>query len=322
MTQRFNTHAALPTLHSPSCRCTLHARRLFTGGLLAAGAMPALAKKPLPPIDPNVACKDFGGISSMTKVISADQVENGASQQYAQMLRQASNQKALAMDGHPQLARLRAISDRIVPIATQCNDRSKQWKWEINLLGSQQVNAFCMPGGKIAFYYGILSKLQLNDHEVAAIMGHEIAHALREHARERIGKTMVTRGLATVAGALLGFGGAGDLLANVGSQLLTLKFSRSDETEADLVGMELAARAGYDPAAGVTLWQKMMAANKGAPPQWMSTHPAGDTRIKDIQAKLPRVRPLFDAASKPTQTFGPPPVPVPGASSSASQISR
>lgn len=319
MSHRFNTHA---TLHSPACRCTLHARRLFTGGLLAAGALPAMAAKPLPPIDPNVACKDFGNISAATKMISAEQVETGAQQQYAQMLRQASNQKALAMESHPQLLRLRAISDRIVPIAMQCNERAKQWKWEINLLGSQQVNAFCMPGGKIAFYYGILSKLQLNDHEVAAIMGHEIAHALREHARERIGKTMVTRGLATVAGAIMGFGGAGDLLANVGSQLLSLKFSRGDETEADLVGMELAARAGYDPAAGVTLWQKMMAANKGAPPQWMSTHPAGDTRIKDIQGKLPRVKPLFEAAAKPTQTFGPPPLAAPGASTSASQISR
>ncbi len=318
---QFNANADLTLLHAPQCRCTLHARRLFTGGLLAAGAMPALARKQEVAIDPNTACKDFGNISSMTKVVSADQVEAGASQQYAQMLRQASGQKALALDNHPQLVRLRAISDRIVPIATQCNDRSKQWKWEVNLLGSSQVNAFCMPGGKIAFYYGILSKLQLNDDEVAAIMGHEIAHALREHARERIGKTMVTRGLATVAGALLGFGGLGDLMANIGSQLLTLKFSRSDETEADLVGMELAARAGYDPAAGISLWQKMMTANKGAPPQWMSTHPAGTTRIKDIQGKLKRVSPLYENAPKPSQRFGPPALTTAGANG-ASAVAR
>ena len=156
---------------------------------------------------------------------------------------------------------------------------------------TRQLNAFCMPGGKIAFFYGILEKLRLEDDEVAAIMGHEVAHALREHARERDGQVDV-RPTAIVA-ARLGAAGPGQPvgrgLANMGAQLaMTLRFSREDETEADLVGIELAARAGYDPAAAVRLWQKMMAANKGAPPQWLSTHPASGTRIQDIQANLPR----------------------------------
>jgi predicted Zn-dependent protease len=163
-----------------------------------------------------------------------------------------------------------------------------------------------MPGGKIAFYFGILQKLQLSDDEVAAIMGHEVAHALREHARERLGKTAATRIGAGVLSALLGLGGAGDMLLNMGGQLLTLKFSREDETEADIVGMDLAARAGYDPAAGVTLWQKMMQANRSAPPQWMSTHPSSDTRIREIQTKLVKAQPLFDKAPKPSQRFAPP----------------
>jgi predicted Zn-dependent protease len=163
-----------------------------------------------------------------------------------------------------------------------------------------------MPGGKIAFYFGILQKLQLSDDEVAAIMGHEVAHALREHARERMGKTAATRVGAGVLSALLGLGGAGDLLLNMGGQLLTLKFSREDETEADIVGMDLAARAGYDPAAGVSLWQKMMQANRNAPPQWMSTHPSSDTRIKEIQVKLLKAQPLFERAAKPAQRFAPP----------------
>jgi predicted Zn-dependent protease len=122
-----------------------------------------------------------------------------------------------------------------------------------------------------------------------------------------MGKTAATRVGANIVSSLLGFGAVGDTVLGMGAQLLTLKFSRDDESEADIVGMELAARAGYDPAAGITLWEKMLAANRNAPPEFMSTHPAGETRIRDIQAKLPKVLPLYQRAEKPTQRFGPPP---------------
>jgi len=138
------------------------------------------------------------------------------------------------------------------------------------------------------------------------IMGHEVAHALREHARERIGKNMATNGALELGAALFGLGNVGRTVAGIGGQLVTLKFGRDDETEADLVGLDLAARAGYDPASGVTLWQKMMAGSQGAPPQFLSTHPASETRIRDIQAKLPRVQALYDRAEKPSRRFGPP----------------
>ena len=223
--------------------------------------LPAWAQRNLPPIDPAVACKDFGKVSVATKVISAEQVEASAQQQYAQMMSKASSQRALAPDSHPQVQRLRAIADRIVPFTNTCNPRASQWKWEINLLGSQQLNAFCMPGGKIAFFLGILSQLQLDDDEVAAIMGHEMAHALREHARERMGKTAATRIGAGVLSAFLGLGNTGDTLLNMGGQLLTLKFSRDDETEADVVGLDLAARAGYDPRAMSTVLASLAAQN-------------------------------------------------------------
>ena len=181
------------------------------------------------------------------------------------------------------------------------NTRARQWQWEVNLIGSQQINAFCMPGGKIAFFVGILKQLELSDDEVAMVMGHEVAHALREHARERMGKSAATQGLSRLGGAIVaGVFGINpqitDMVAREGANLLTLKFSREDETEADLVGMELAARAGYNPQAGVSLWQKMSAANKNAPPQWMSTHPSGETRIKEIEANLPKVLPLYERA--------------------------
>jgi len=276
---------------------------LLTGG--ATAAWPALAQQPQPGYGGGVRV-DVGGQSAFTKLVSAEQVEQAATQQYAQMMRSAADQRALAPDNHPQVQRLRTIAQRIIPYAESWNPRARQWRWEINLLGSRELNAFCMPGGKIAFYFGILSQLQLDDDEVASIMGHEVAHALREHARERMGKTTATRIGAGVLSALLGLGGAGDTLLNMGGQLLTLKFSREDESEADIVGMELAARAGYDPKAGVSLWQKMLGASKGAPPSFLSTHPSGATRIQDIEAKLPKVAPLYAAADKPARRFGPP----------------
>lgn len=283
-----------------ACRCPLHARRLFTGGVvgaaLLAGAGP-LAAQTIP------ECKR----STFTKAVSAETVEQQAGLQYRQMLQKASGERALAPADHPQLQRLRYIGARIVPHTRDCNPRAADWKWEVNLIGSRQINAFCMPGGKIAFFYGILSELQLSDDEVAMIMGHEAAHALLEHAREQMGKNVVTTGALRLGASLLGLGQLGDVGAQIGSQLLSLKFSRDDESEADALGLVMAARAGYDPRAGVTLWQKMTATGGGnAPPEMLSTHPAGPTRIKDIEAKLPRVLPMFESAGKPDRRFGPP----------------
>jgi predicted Zn-dependent protease len=275
-------------------------RRLFTGllgGLGAAAFLPAWAREGV----------DVGPKSKFAGLISAEDIERSGGQQYAQMMGQAGQQRALAPMNHPQLLRLRYIAQRIIPFSYEWNDRARQWKWEVNLLGSPELNAFCMPGGKIAFYYGILEKLRLEDDEVAAIMGHEVAHALREHARERMGKSTVTNGVVEIGAALLGLGNVGRYAAGMGAQLLGLKFSREDETEADLVGIELSARAGYDPAAAVRLWEKMMTANKGAPPPWLSTHPASATRIRDIQASLPQVAGLYARAPKPDQRFPPAP---------------
>ena len=285
--------------HPMTCLCALHGRRLFTTGLLAGGAglvLPAWAREGV----------DVGPRSSFSKLVSAEQIEQASLQQYRQMQQQAAQKKVLAPPDHPQVVRLRAISQRLIPYTYEWNERARQWKWEVNLIGSKQINAFCMPGGKIAFYYGILDQLKLNDDEVAMIMGHEMTHALREHARERMGKTMATRGAIELGAAIFGLGDIGRGVAGMGGQLLTLQFSRSDESEADLVGLELAARAGYDPHAGVTLWNKMAAASKGAPPEFMSTHPSGPTRIKDIERALPQVQPLYARAARPAVRYEPP----------------
>jgi len=300
MNDCFRTDADIPLpafVHARGCRCALHSRRLFTGGLLAAAALPALAREGV----------DVGPRSSFTKLVSAEQVERAAVGNYQQLRQEAASKNALAPDNHPQVIRLRAIAQRIIPFTYEWNPRAQGWKWEVNVIGSKELNAFCMPGGKIAFYYGILQQLQLSDDEVAMIMGHEAAHALREHARERMGKTMATRGAIEIGSAIFGLGNLGRTAADIGGNLLTLRFSREDESEADLIGIELAARAGYDPGAGVTLWQKMAQAAKGAPPQFMSTHPSGPTRIHDIEANLPKVKPLYERAPKPPRRYEPPP---------------
>jgi len=245
---------------------------------------------------------DVGQSSRLSGLVPAADVEKAANQQYHELLQQAKAKNALAGQGHPQLRRLTAISQRLIPQAVAWNERARGWKWEVNLIGSNQINAFCMPGGKIAVFTGIIDKLQLTDDELAMVVGHEMAHALREHARERIGKSAVTQGAARVGGAVLGaiFGidpNITDLVARGTAGLLSLKFSRGDESEADLVGMELAARAGYDPRAAITLWKKMgQQAGRNVSPEWFSTHPAGASRIAELERNLPRVMPLYERA--------------------------
>ena len=261
------------------------------GFLLAAGSAA---------VAPALAQVEVGSASTMRKLVPAETLERSAAQQYQQMLDQARAQRALAPPEHPQLQRLHAIAKRLIPFTAPWNERAGQWRWEVNLIGSQQINAFCMPGGKIAFYTGILDKLQLSDDEAAMIMGHEMAHALREHARERLAKTQATNLGVRLGAQLLGLGDLGNAAAGLGAQLLTLKFSRSDETDADLVGLELAARAGYLPDASVSLWQKMGKASgsQQAGLAFLSTHPSGPDRIRELQQNVPKVQGLYQAARK------------------------
>ena len=265
------------------------ARRVFLLAGTAAAAGSVL---------PAAAQVDVGQASALRNLIPAEELEGAASQQYVQMMSEANAKKLLLPAGHPQVQRLRNIARRIIPHSTQWNKRATDWKWEVNLIRSDQVNAFCMPGGKIAFYTGILEKLQLTDDETAMIMGHEMAHALREHARARVAKSSATSIGLSIAAQLFGLGQLGDVAANLGTQLLTLKFSREDETEADLVGLELAARSAYRPQASVSLWQKMASTSGGAGPGFLSTHPSGPNRIRELESNVPRVQGLYEQARK------------------------
>lgn len=234
---------------------------------------------------------------SQLLLISSEQMDQMAAQTYAKLKADATTQGKLNTD--PAMTRrVRAIALRLEPQTRVFRADAPAWNWQVNVIESKELNAFCMPGGRIMIYSGLVTQLDLSDDEIAIIMGHEIAHALREHSREQASQAIAAQTGVGIGAAVLGAGSAGADLAGQGYQMLVAtKFSRTDETEADRMGLELAARAGYDPRAGVTLWNKMLKANSGqAPPEFLSTHPADANRIRTTQALLPVVMPLYEAA--------------------------
>ena len=230
-------------------------------------------------------------------LLPASMVERSAAQQYGQLIGEAA-QRGLLNNDAQQLERLRRIARELIPHATRFNKNAGKWRWEVNLIASQTVNAFCMPGGKIAFFTGILESLQLTDDEVSTIMGHEIGHALLEHGRARMSEEVLRNVGISVAAALLNLGQVStEVLAQATNLAVSLPYARTQESDADLVGLELAARGGFDPRAAVAVWRKMsrlaQASGSGKPPQFLSTHPSNENRIKAIEANLPRVLPLY-----------------------------
>jgi predicted Zn-dependent protease len=240
-----------------------------------------------------------GAQRSQLMLVSSAELDRMSAQAYAKLLAEAAQKGVLNRDAG-MLARVRAIASRIEPRTSVFRADAPGWKWEVNLINSSQLNAFCMPGGKIMFYSGLVSQLSLSDDEIAVVMGHEIAHALREHSREHMSQAMAAQTTIGLGAALLGLGQGSAELAGAGYEtFIATKFSRNDETEADRMGLELAARAGYDPRAGVSLWRKMMAANSGGrPPEFLSSHPAEASRVQQIEALLPTVMPLYQAARR------------------------
>ena len=232
-------------------------------------------------------------------LVSEEEVEKGAVESYQQELTTAQQKNALNADP-AQVKRVRAIANRLIPQTTIFRPDAKDWQWEINVQKTDDLNAYCMPGGKIMVYSGIIEQLQLTDAELAAIIGHEIAHALREHTRERVSRAYAQQVGLGVLAAVTGVGEVGmQLAAQVTQVTFGLPHSREQEAEADRIGLELMARAGYDPAAAVALWQKMSQKTGNNGPDFLSTHPSSSSRISDLQANIPKVQPLYQAASKP-----------------------
>ena len=232
-------------------------------------------------------------------LISSEQLEQMAAKSYNKLTSDAADKGTLNSD--PALTqRVRAIAARLAPQTAVFRPDAPGWHWQVNVVTSDELNAFCMPGGKIVFYSGLIQKLNLSDDEIAIVMGHEISHALREHSREQASQAIAAQSAISIGAALLGLPGGSTDLANLAYEnLVATSFSRTDEAEADRIGLELTARSGYDPRAGVTLWQKMLKASKGGRPmEFLSTHPAEENRIKQIEALLPVVMPLYEASSK------------------------
>ena len=240
-----------------------------------------------------------GANRSQFMLISSEQLEQTAAQGYTKLKADATQQGALNKD--PKLLqRVQAIAKRLEPQTAVFRKDAPGWKWEVNVIDSNELNAFCMPGGKIMFYSGLINQLHLTDEEIAVVMGHEIAHALREHSREQVSQAIAAQTAMGVGAAALGLSQGAATLANVGYEaLIATHFSRTDEAEADRIGLELTARAGYNPRAGVTLWQKMINANAGGQlPEFLSSHPADSTRVQQIESLLPVVMPLYQAARR------------------------
>ncbi|AVR88110.1 metalloendopeptidase [Thauera aromatica K172] len=235
---------------------------------------------------------------SQLMMVSAQEVEQASAKQYQELLAEARRKNALNRDP-ATVQRVRHIVSRLTVQTRAFRQDAPSWQWEANVLSSDELNAWCMAGGKMAINTGLIERLRLTDDEIAAVMGHEIAHALREHVREQVSKSMATGLGISVAGALLGVGQVGqELMGTVAKVTFELPNSREHEVEADRIGVELAARAGYDPRAAVTLWDKMATRSAGAPPQWLSTHPSHANRQRDLADYAARVMPLYQSARR------------------------
>lgn len=233
---------------------------------------------------------------SMANFVSEESLRETAVQNYQQSL--AGGQKKGQLNRDPALTRrVRTITGRLIAQTGYFRADAPKWAWEVNVMDVPELNAWCMPGGKVMVYSGLVNQLQLTDDELAAVIGHELSHALREHARERISREYGQNLLLTVGMLALGVSGPaaqlGDMLGQV---TFSLPHGRTQETEADGMGLELMARAGYDPAAAVNVWRKMAAVQQSKQAEFLSTHPSGSTRIADLQALLPKVKPLYEAA--------------------------
>lgn len=228
----------------------------------------------------------------MSSFVSEAELNQTALQQYSQIINQARSKSALDVN-KAQTKRVSAIAQRLTAQVGVFRPDAQNWDWQIHVINSDEVNAWCMPGGKMAVYSGLINQTNATDDELAAVIGHEIAHALREHSREQMSQQMATNIGLSVISAITGSSLVNDLGGTLTEVMFELPNSRTHEMEADRLGVELAARAGYDPRAAITLWQKMDRLGGGRQPEFLSTHPAPETRIADLRVAAEKVMPLY-----------------------------
>jgi len=230
---------------------------------------------------------------SQLLLVSEEQAQASSAQAYAQAMSEAQKKGKLSTDAALN-NRVKRITDRLIAQAGNMYAPSRDWKWSVAVIDEPELNAWCMPGGKMAIYTGIIHKLKLSDDEIGQIMGHEIAHALLGHGRERMSRAIAMQGGMALGSIVSGYDLS--ILAPVADVALTLPNSREGESEADRYGIELAARAGYDPHAAIKLWEKMSAASGNGPPVFLSTHPSPVNRIQALNALVPTMMPIYEKA--------------------------
>jgi len=281
-----------------ACAVSLHAGLSFAASAASgtSDATQAAAANAQPPYSSASDQIRFGNAALFRNLIPSATLEQQSADEYAQILREARRTKHLLGDDNPLVKRARETANREIPFALKWNDRSKNWKWEVNVVRSDEIRMYCLPGGKIVIYSGLIDRLRLNDNELGMMIGHEIAHALREHARDRLGRQQAAQLSTGTIPPLFGFADISSTPLGIGEQLLAMRYTPADETEADVIGSEIASRAGYDPRAAITLWKKIDARTRRTPNGFIWMHPYGAARVHDLMKRLPDMMPLYAKA--------------------------
>jgi predicted Zn-dependent protease len=222
--------------------------------------------------------------------VSQAQIELESADQFAQMRGQMPVSTSVT-----DKAYVRCVATEIVK---QLEEPYASYDWDIEVFEDEAINAFAMPGGKIGVFTGIF-KVATNQDELGAVLGHEVAHVTRDHSLERANRTMITQNTAIIGSEVLDASTGVETtdLMVMGADLVFLKpYGRGQESEADLVGLKYMADAGFDPRASIALWTNMGKESPAGPPQWLSTHPSGDTRISELAGEMTETLPLYNAA--------------------------
>lgn len=262
-------------------------RRLRLGAMLMAGWL-AVACQTVQTTQPGVV----GVTRTQSMAVSSQEIDAASAQAYSKMVQGAARKQQLNSDPLMQ-ARVQGIARRLIAQTPVFREDARRWRWEVNVFQSDEINAFCMAGGKIGVYAGLVTRLKVTDDELAAVLGHEMAHALREHVREEVSYQYAAQLPGILLAITTGSRAMAQLADIVSDVTLSLPHSREAEAEADRIGLELAARAGYDPRAAISLWQKMARNGGGRPPEFLSTHPAPETRVQDLAYTAELVMPLY-----------------------------
>ena len=274
-------------------------------GKAVAAKSPSFTGAPKPPAtaagsatySPNNQLR-YGGYLVFRNLIPSPMLEAQAAEEFSQIVYGAEHANRLYDDADAHVTRVRSIVDKMVPYSLKWNERAKGWKWDVAVVRSPDIRMYCLPGGKIVVYGGLLDRARLNDNELAMLVGHEIAHALREHARERLGQLQGSQLASSgTISQLFGLADLGAAPLGIGSRLLEMKYENTDETEADVIGSDIASRAGFDPRAAVTLWDKLAQATRSNREQgFIYVHPYSQSRRQDIIKRLPDMLPLYAKA--------------------------